>query len=262
MKTTKLRPAGRIVYIPLRLLRSFPLRPRVYYNAEAEAELTNSIAELGIVEPLTVCYGDGDRYYIISGERRFRAAKALGLEEAPCVLAELDDLDAVLFRISDGFQHEELNYFEKAEYIERVSLSFSIEYSELAEKTGVPLQELRSFSRLLNIPPPMRRRMIENGLTERFARLLLHHADDQEKKALLDEIIGDRLTLSQAKARSEEILQGKKPKRRILTFFRDLTVFLNTIEHAVDTMRESGIAANSEKRETDELIEYRITIPK
>lgn len=262
MKNGKLRLAGKIVYIPLDLLCSFPLRPRVYFNVDADDELLDSIAELGIIEPLTVCYAPRDTYYVISGERRLRAASALGMEEAPCVIVDISEQQAALYRISDDFQHEELNYFEKAEYIERIASVFDMDYSSLSLRTGVPLQEIRSLTRLLAIPTALRIRMIDNGLTERFARLLLHHSDDAEKKTLLNEIVCDRLTLSQAKERSAEILKGRRKPQKILTFFRDLTIFVNTIDHAVETMRESGIAAQSDRSESEDAIEYRIVIPK
>ncbi|MBQ7688299.1 MAG: ParB/RepB/Spo0J family partition protein [Clostridia bacterium] len=263
MKNNKLKVGGRIVYIPVKYLRSFPLRPRVCFRAEDDASLADSIAQLGLLEPLTVCYAEEDAYYVVSGERRFRAAVSLGFREVPCVLIPGDVMDCALCSLAENVQQARLHCFETAACIEKICEAFSLSYAELSLRTGIPQREIRAQARYLSIPVQLRQNMIEHNLSEPFAKLLLHHADDNEKKQLLDGIIAEKLTLAEAKTRSEEILKGRRGKKpRLRTFFRDLNVFLNTIEHAVDAMNESGIRATSEKTETDTCVEYRIRIPK
>ena len=117
--------------------------------------------------------------------------------------------------------------------------------------------------RLLAIPVGMRKTVVENGLTERFAQLLLRHPDDAEKQALLEMIVSERLPLSEAKARSTELLRRQGSRKPVCRrFFKDITVFVNTIDRALETMLESGVPAESEKTEAGEYVQYLIRIPK
>ena len=263
MKNERFRVGGQILYIPVAYLNENPLRPRLYFNLEALSELSDSIAEIGIVEPLTVRYAADDRYYVISGERRLRAARLLNLEELPCVLVDFDEKKAAFSCLAQNTRRAELNFFETAAFLERLHDTYGYTYWQLSEKTGIPVQEIHMKLRLLAIPPPLRRAVVENGLTERFAQLLLRHNDGAEEKERLDKSVAAGLPPSQAKERSGELLKKKKPGRRVyLRFVKDLTVFVNTIDRAVDAMVESGVPAESTKTETEACIEYRVRIPK
>ena len=263
MKNGKVRTGGRILYVPLDLLKSNPQRPRTVFDAEAEEALARSLAEHGVLEPLTVFYGEEDCYYIVSGERRFRAAKRLSLPALPCILIDPAPSDAAMLALAGNLHRSALHDFEKAEAIERISREYGLCPDEIAAGTGLPAQTLRELTRLLSVPEALRDRILRAGLPTEFAVLLLHHPDDGEKAALLDRILAERLTLPEAKALSAEMRKPRKQgSGRVVSLFKDLTVFLNTIEHAVDVMRESGIAAEREKTETAGEIEYRIRIPR
>lgn len=263
MNKTKVRTGGRILYIPTGELRENPLRPRIYHNGEDLAALCESISQIGVVEPLTVFYAENDRYYVISGERRLRAARFLGLDELPCVLVDFNEKQASFACLAQNTLQKSLNFFETAVFLERLHDVYGYTYWQLSEKTGIPAQEIHKKLRLLAIPAPMRRTVIENGLTERFAQLLLRHPEDSEKQALLDMIISERLPLSEAKARSAALLRREGSRKSVCRrFFKDITVFVNTIERAVDAMLESGIPAESEKTEAEDYVEYLIRIPK
>lgn len=263
MKRYEFQSGGKILYIPTSYIKENPLRPRIYFNKEELGALCDSIATLGIIEPLTVCYQDNDTYVVISGERRLRAARMLELERLPCVLTDYDDKLASFVCLAQNTRRRELNFFETAMCLERLHDSYGYSYWDLSQRTGYQVQEIHNKVRLLAIPLPMRKTVIENGLTERFAQLLLRHSSDEDKRTLLEMIVSERLTLSQAKERSTELLRRNQPKRAVyLKFFKDLTVFVNTIEHAVDTMVESGISATNEKTDAEDYLEYRIRIPK
>lgn len=263
MKRYEFRTGGEILYIPTSYIRENPLRPRIYFNREELCALCDSISAFGILEPLTVCYNADDSYIVISGERRLRAARMLGMEELPCVLTEFDVRKASFVCLAQNTRRRELHYFETAMFLERLHDDFGYSYWELSQKTGYQVQEIYNKVRLLAIPVSMRKAIIENGLTERFARLLLRHNSDEAKNTLLRMIVSERLTLSEAKERSAALLRGQRPQKSVyLKFFKDLTVFVNTIDHAVDTMVESGISATNEKTDAEDYLEYRIRIPK
>lgn len=248
--------------IPIHMLSMNPLRARIYYNDEKTRQLINSIRTFGIIEPLTVCYGTGGKYIIVSGERRYRAASLLGYKKLPCVLSETDIETSLFMSLSNEITSSRLNYFETALCYEKLHDYFEISYEETADRLGTEVSEIISKVRLLQIPVKLRKQIIENGLSERYAKILLS-VSDEDKEKLLNEIVGERLTLSAAKERAKLYLAKNKPQaRQYLTFFKDMTVFVNTIEKAYDTMKAGGIDSELEKTEEDSFIEYRIKIAK
>ncbi len=262
MNANKLRTGGQILLVPMRDLRENPLHPRLYYNDTKTDELVRSVAESGIVEPLTVSANADGTYTIVSGERRYRAAAALGYDCVPCVLIRSDS-DSLLFTgLSNQLTHDPLSYFEIAQCYERLRDAFDLTYEETADRLGLSPAEIYAKIRLLQIPPKLRRVMLENGLSESYAKLLLKH-DDAAKESLLTKIVHERLSLSEARACSDELLQGDRPQQgSVKTFFKDINIFVNTIDRACAAMSDGGVAAETDKTETEETVEYRILIRK
>ena len=262
MKKTKPRCGGQILYIPVDQLVSDAMRPRIYFNDEELAELVGSIAEYGILEPLTVRAAKNGKYKIVSGERRARAAVLADLKEVPCVLVRMSDEDAVFASLTENIKTSALNYFELAVSAERIHRKYCLGYDAIADKLGMSINELTEKLKMLSIPPELRTKMIENGVTERHARELIK-LNDKEKELLVKEITEQRLNVSATRQRAGELLSAKKEKKQhAVTYFKDITVFVNTIDRAIDTMEKSGIKAKSSKTEEDGLIEYKVTIPK
>ncbi len=247
--------------LPPETLRENPLRARIYYNDARFDDLVRSIRLCGILEPLTVCAQD-DGYMIVSGERRWRAAVTLGYRSVPCVLIRADADRAMVSDLTNHLNHDPLSYFEIAACYERLRDRFGLTYEETAARLGVSPGEIREKVKLLQIPPHLRRKILENGLSESYARLLLRHTD-AEKDLLLGKITEQRLTLTQAKEESDALLHKPGPRPgRIRAFYTGVTVFVNTIDRACAAMRDGGVDAQIEKDENDERVEYRISIPK
>ncbi|MBR0509781.1 MAG: ParB/RepB/Spo0J family partition protein [Clostridia bacterium] len=267
MKKNTLQTGGKIMLIPPSMIRTNPLRPRIYYNDNALAALAASIAEYGLIEPLTVCYTRRDKYMVISGERRLKAAVMAGLERIPCVLIASGKERAALIALTNHLRHTDLNYFEVAVAIEKLHAFFRLSYAEIARALIMDPQQITERLLLLNIPFHMRKTMIEYGLNEKFAQILLRHEDNEEKDVLLREIIACRYTLSQAQAASDRILRAKMPEetgraQTIIPIYKDANAFINTIDGVVSRMHACGIAAINEKTDSEGFVEYRIRIPK
>ena len=257
---TKLQSCGQILLIPLRSIRENPLRARIYYNDAHTDELVRSIAASGIVEPLTVCKGAGGKYVIISGQRRYRAAKELGFSMVPCVLIESDAENALFTGFSNQLAHDPLNFFEVAVSCEKLRDAFGLTYEETAARVGMPLPELLNKVRLLQIPAKYRKAIVEHALGESYARLLLRHPDEQ-KGELLERILREHLSLREARAASDALLRPVRPApARIQTRFRDATVFVNTIDRACRAMKSAGVPADVRKTEGPAGIRYEIEI--
>ncbi len=262
MKRNRFRCGGQILYIPTSLIRENPLRPRIYYNSEYLDELCASVERLGILEPLTVVYDPSDHYTVISGEMRLRAARRLSLTEVPCILTEMKGLTASLASLADNTRRRALSYFETALTLERIRDLYALDLQTLSAETGFSLQEIQSKLRLLSIPAALRKKVLEAGLTERFAQLLVRHSDEDRQK-LFDQIVSRRLTLSEAKKRSDQLLKKTEPSPRVVVCrFRDGTVFVNTIDHAIAELQVSGVPSECSRQEDDESVRYEIRIAK
>ena len=262
MLSSKLKTGGQILLIPLRDLRENPLRARIYYNDNRTDELVRSIALSGIVEPLTVSAADRGKYVIVSGGRRYRAALALGYSCVPCVLIDTDADELLFTGLSNQLTHDPLSFFEIAQSYEKLRDHFDLTYEETANRIGVSAAEMMAKIRLLQIPPKLRRIILEHGLSESYAKLLLKHSDEQ-KETLLNRIIQEHLSLSEARALSAQLLQDRPAQQgRIKTFFKDATVFINTIDRACAAMAEGGVNATVEKTEDETRVEYSIVISK
>ena len=257
----KLRTGGQILLVPIRDLRENPLHPRMYYNDTRTDELVRSVAVSGIVEPLTVTAADDGGYVIVSGERRYRAAKALGYDFVPCVLIGSDAENLLFTGLSNQLTHDPLSFFEIAQCYEKLRDAYGLTYEETADRLGVSPAEVLAKIRLLQIPPKLRRTILEHGLSENYAKLLLQLSDAQ-KETLLTRIIRERLSLSEARAACTEIVHGSPRQGSVKTVFMDAAVFINTIDRACAAMAEGGVEASAEKTEDDTKVEYRIMIKK
>ena len=261
MRKDKLKTGGEILEIPVSMLRVNPLRARIYYNDERTARLEASIRRFGIIEPLTVFSTAAGLYVIVSGERRFRAALKLGYRRLPCVLSETDATNALYMILSNELTVDRLTYFEAAVCFEKLHDHFDISYEEIADRLGISLGEILDRLRLLKIPQDLRKIMVENGLGEAYARVLLH-LEETDMRALLREIVENRLSLYETKARAAAIVKKDRTPLKILTYYKDSRIFRNTIENTVLRMQNAGIRTEFQKNEADGAVEYRIRIAK
>ena len=257
------RTGGSILLIPTDEIIPNPNQPRKVFNQNELDALADSIRNNGIIQPLVVRKNNNDEYELISGERRLRAAVKVGLETVPCVLMSVSDNDSALFAIIENIQRDNLNYFEEAESISRLVNDYSMTQEEISKRLGKSQSYLSNKLRLLRLSDELRSVILENSLSERHARALLRLDSDIDRLKALLEIIEKNMNVSETDKYIDSIVtpvkQKSRPKFRKL---KDIKLFINTINHAVDTMRNAGIKAVSEENETSDYIEYVIRIPK
>lgn len=257
------RTGGSILLIPTDEIIPNPNQPRKVFNQNELDALADSIRNNGIIQPLVVRKNNNDEYELISGERRLRAAVKVGLETVPCVLMSVSDNDSALFAIIENIQRDNLNYFEEAESISRLVNDYSMTQEEISKRLGKSQSYLSNKLRLLRLSDELRSVILENSLSERHARALLRLEGDIDRLKALLEIIEKNMNVSETDKYIDSIVtpvkQKSRPKFRKL---KDIKLFINTINHAVDTMRNAGIKAVSEENETSDYIEYVIRIPK
>ena len=260
-KKGKYKSSGRIWMIPTADIQPNPEQPRREFRMESLLELAQSIGENGLIHPLTITMRDGAPV-LIAGERRLRAAKMAGLPELPCIVSQAEGPQAALLTLIENLQREDMNCFEEAAGIQRLIGVYGMTQEEAAQRLGCSQPTIANKLRLLKLPEDERQKMIDAGLTERHARALLRIDDGLARGELLERVIADRLTVAQTERLVEDLLAGRVKRRKPTPLVRDVRLFLNTVSHAVETMRRSGIEARAEKSETEEYIEYVVRIPK
>lgn len=242
-------------------------QPRRNFDDEELKSLSRSIAENGILQPLVVRRINSTEFELIAGERRLRAAIMAGLGKVPCVVRRCTDKDSALLALIENLQRADLNMFEEARGIARLIRKYGLTQEQAAIKLGKKQSTIANKLRLLRLGFEEQEWILTAGLSERHARTLLRINDEALRREVLSRIINEDLSIYEAEELVNEALSKKpdaepekKPERKIA--IKDVRIFVNTINKAVDTMRLSGINAVSRRSETDDYIEYTVKIPK
>ena len=261
MINEKPRTAGQVLLIPNDQIYPNPNQPRRVFVQEELVNLAISIRMNGILQPITVRQTNKG-YELVSGERRLRASKLAGLVSIPCIVVDVNNMKSAVFALIENLQRQNLNYFEEAIAIDRLMSEYGISQEDAARRLGKAPSTVSNKLRLLSLPEDARKKLMENGLTERHARALLK-LDKEDIMPIIDKIIEKKLNVTQTDELIEELIDKKaSPKRQTKRMFSDVKIFLNTINTAVDTMKKSGIGADIKREDTGDSYIYRIEIPK
>lgn len=240
-----------------------PAQPRLDFPQDELSQLAESIRQNGVLQPILV-RRDRDRYILVAGERRWRASRMAGLKTIPAIVQELSPQDGAVLALIENMQRSDLNFFEEAAAIYALMQDRSMTQEETARRLGMSQPSLANKIRLLRLSGEEQRMVLENHLTERHARALLRMEDPEKRMAALKTVIARKMNVAQTdmyiKSLLEQEGQAKKPKRTFIA--KDVRLFLNTIDHAVQTMKEAGIGAAFQRKETDEYYECVVRIPK
>lgn len=255
---------NQIIQIPTEKLLPNPYQPRKKFKSEDMLALSNSIKENGVLQPL-LCrqINNSDYFELVAGERRLRASILANLKTVPCVVIECSYEDSAVFSIIENIQRSDLDFFEEAVAINQLIEQFGLTQLELAKKLGKSQSALSNKLRLLKLPVDVRYFIEKNGLTERHARALLKLDSEKDMWTSLKVITERKLNVEQTEAYIDSLTNKKvKPRNNMVRIFKDVRIFVNTFNRAIQTMKDAGINAESDKTETEEYIEYRVRIPK
>ena len=248
---------GRVVFLPARTIRPNPAQPRKVFREEPLEELAQSIRRHGILQPLSV-RRVGAAYELIAGERRLRAAIQAGLNEVPCIVMNMDDRESGLTALVENLQRQDLDFIEEAKGISGLMTQWSMSQEQVARVIGKSQSAVANKLRLLRHSNPVLEALRAGNLTERHARALLKLQSEQEKLLAIQEIIAQGMGVARTERYIEELLSGRPKRQR----GANLGAFLNSLDQSLAKMQQSGIAAISERRETESQIVLTITISK
>ncbi|MBR2877304.1 MAG: ParB/RepB/Spo0J family partition protein [Clostridia bacterium] len=261
--STKGKANCQIQLIPHENIQPNPHQPRIRFDYAEFENLATSIRSNGILQPINVRPLEDGRFELISGERRLRAARIIGVTKIPCIVMNVSDEQSALFAIIENVQRQNLDFFEEAIAIERLMTEYCLSQEEIGRKLGKAQSTLSNKLRLLRLPEEMRDKIVAANLSERHARALLTLPDNSARHRALDIIIERHLTVSESERLINDILRRRKsPHKQPIKVFKDMRIFINTLNHAVDSIRRAGLEADTAKSETDEYFEYVVRISK
>ena len=189
--------------VPIANLIPNPLQPRRHFADEALRDLTNSIREQGILQPLIVrpTRSDPGNFEIVAGERRWRAAQRAQVHEAPVIIRDFNDAEALAVALIENIQRDELSPLEEAEAYARLSHDFGKTQEQVAEVVGKSRSHIANMTRLLDLPEDVRAMLAEGELSAGHARAILRAADPA---ALARQIIDEGLSVRDAERLGKE----------------------------------------------------------
>lgn len=255
-----------IVQLPVNEIDPNPNQPRKLFDDDALAELASSIAEYGVISPLTVRLHFG-RYELVAGERRLRAARMAGLKKVPCVVLDVNMEESSMLAMVENLQRQDLDFIEEARGMANLMRMYGLSQEECARRLGRSQSAVANKLRLLKLPEDVLRRLLEHGLTERHGRALLRLPSAHAQREALEHIINEGLNVAQTDKYIDSLLtqpgeKTAKPERKRSFILKDVRVFLNSLTHSLDVMKRGGIDAGIKKEETDDELIVTISIPK
>ena len=220
----------KVMEIPIENIVPNPYQPRKVFSQAALEELSNSIKVYGILQPITVRQKD-DKYELIAGERRFRAAKLANLQAVPAIINNMSDESSAVLALLENLQREDLNFIEEA-------MGYSVKI-----------------------------KLVENNLTERHARALLKLPTEELINEVLDKVIKNELTVKKTEKMIKDLLEELESpqdsdKKQNIKGTMGIRIYLNTMKQAFDAIIGTGIEAKYNEVDKGDYMEVVVKIPK
>lgn len=257
------RELGRIIDVSITDIVPNPHQPRKHFAIDELTSLAKSISKEGIIQPLTV-RRDNVGFELISGERRLRAAKLAGLRSVPCIVINADQRRSSVLALIENIQRADLNCFEEAEAISKLINEGGLSREEAAAHLGMAQSTLANKLRLLKLSPSEQDIIREKRMGERHARALLKIQDENIRKETLIKAAEGGWTVETLekyimRMEREEAKKSSYEKRSVM--LKDVRLFFNSVNKALNVMKMAGIEAETKKTEYEDYIEYVIKIP-
>ena len=255
---------NQVVYVQLDKIVPNAYQPRKYFDREALEELSLSIKEYGVIQPITI-RRIGSVFEIVAGERRWRASKLAGLKKIPCAIVDITDTESAEIALLENLQREDLNFIEEAEAYYNLIHDHKFTQEQLAEKMGKKQSTIANKLRILKLTSIVRRKVLEGNLTERHSRALLSLPSEELQIRVIDEVVEKDLNVKS----TEELINRKLleiagddlrkgEKKKILGSF-PTKIYVNSIKQIFDKFK---IPAKYASKDCGEYVQITVKIPK
>ena len=248
---------GRVVFLPAKAITPNPAQPRKLFREDSLSELTESIRQHGILQPLSVRRVENG-YELIAGERRLRAGIRAGLTEIPCIVMRMTEQESAMTALVENLQRQDLDFIEEARGIDLLIRQFAMSQEQVARLLGKSQSAIANKLRLLKHSPQVLEALRQAELTERHARALLKLPTEYQKMQAISTIARQNMSV----ARTEQYIEGLLTQQDSDRKKANVGAFLSYLNQTLARIQLSGISAVSERRETDAEIVLTITIPK
>lgn len=212
--------------ISLNLIKSNSDQPRKSFDDEKIAELAQSIKEHGIIQPILL-NRDGDKYIIVAGERRWRAAKSLGLKEVPAIIMDLTEKDVLEISLIENIQRQDLNPIEEALAYKKLLKDFDLTQDELSKRIGKSRVAISNTIRLTALCDTVKQYLIDEVISEGHGRALLSIEDPKIQAEIAQKVIDEKLSVRELEKLIKFIKLDKKPKDKVRElnnpYYKDIT---------------------------------------
>jgi len=260
-----IREAYDVQFLDIDLIDANPFQPRKFFSEDGIKELSDSIREIGLIQPISVRRKEDGRYELIAGERRLRACKLAEISEVPSLIVQMEDTKSAVVALVENLQREDLNFIEEAEGYQHLIQDHGFSQKDIAEQIGKNQSTVSNKLRILKLPPIAKDLLVQHDLTERHARALLKVDDDDLKIKALKQIVKNDLTVKKTEQllESYKTLQREEKRKSQRVFSRiNYKIYVNTIKQAYQAILDTGFNAEYKEREKDDYIEVVVRIPK
>lgn len=197
--------------VSIDLIDANPLQPRTVFQAERLQELADSIKANGIIQPLVV-RARGERYELVAGERRWRAARLAGVTEIPVSVQEVSDDRLLEISLIENIQREDLNAIEVAHAFERLARELNLSHDEIAQRTGKDRTTVTNTLRLLKLPADVQQLLAEHRLSMGHARAILGLPSEELQRQVAEKASSQGLSVRQVERLIQRMTSGREPK--------------------------------------------------
>jgi ParB family chromosome partitioning protein len=203
---------GNLTFVAVEKISSNPRQPRRNFNPEELSELTASVLEHGVLQPLIISPGKNvGEYILIAGERRLQASRLAGLVSVPVVIRETTDMEKLELALIENVQRADLNPLEEAEAYRQLAEEFNLSHEAIARKVGKSRVAVSNTLRLLKLPDIVKNALIEGRISEGHARALLALTTPESQTAVLKTVFTQELSVRQ----TEELVRKYGGERRV-----------------------------------------------
>lgn len=248
----------KVVKVPINQIFPNPYQPRKTFSDESLADLCASIKEYGVLQPLLVSPAEDGRYMLIAGERRLRASRMANLPEVPVIISDYSSQQIAEIALIENLQREDLHFLEEAEGYEQLMNEFHLTQEAMAARVGKKQSTIANKLRLLRLTGPVRKVLVDAGLSERHARALLKLEDETKRLEVLAVVVEKGFSVRQTEEYIAKLLDAgekEKEKKRRLVIVNDVRIYVNSIKQVVNSIKDVGIPVNMEQTiEGDEVI--------
>ncbi|PAB58442.1 ParB/RepB/Spo0J family partition protein [Anaeromicrobium sediminis] len=205
---------GSILKIDISKIKANKDQPRKYFDEEKIDILSDSIKKHGVIQPIIV-KTMGDKYEIIAGERRFRAAKVAQLKEIPCIIKDVEERDVVEIALIENLQREDLNPIEEAIAYRNLMDKYKLTQENISSAVGKSRSYIANTIRLINLPDIVKEEVIRGQITSGHARVLLRFTDEHIQKDIMEKVIENNLSVRELEKLVGDLLEEKEIKEKV-----------------------------------------------